>query len=180
MPAYGPTHTSTGLISTAVSAHCLSFNMDKLPVFSTSSSKSSSADTGQWTSYLPAEAEGPQKRTFLSSAFTHNRSRSADARDAPPPSYESLLAPATPKGSKSTKYRSSSCEFPRFFCDGFDDTLQGLKKPMRKESFEDALEMLRKYDTVILVDDSGSMTLPGSKKGLTRWFEVQIAFKLRV
>jgi len=33
------------------------------------------------------------------------------------------------------------------------------------------LEVLRKYDTVILVDDSGSMTLPGSKRGVTRWYE---------
>jgi hypothetical protein len=43
---------------------------------------------------------------------------------------------------------------------------------MRKETLENALEVLRKYDTVILVDDSGSMTLPGSRKGVTRWFEV--------
>jgi hypothetical protein len=43
---------------------------------------------------------------------------------------------------------------------------------MRSETLEDALEILRKYDTVILVDDSGSMTLPGSKKGRTRWNEV--------
>ncbi|KAJ7167757.1 hypothetical protein C8R46DRAFT_898750 [Mycena filopes] len=42
---------------------------------------------------------------------------------------------------------------------------------MRKETLEDALDVLRKYDTVILVDDSGSMTLPGSKKGKTRWCE---------
>ncbi|KAJ7937025.1 hypothetical protein B0H13DRAFT_2302768 [Mycena leptocephala] len=42
---------------------------------------------------------------------------------------------------------------------------------MRRETLEDALEILRKYDTVILVDDSGSMTLPGSKKGKTRWYE---------
>ncbi|KAJ7896875.1 hypothetical protein B0H13DRAFT_1583930, partial [Mycena leptocephala] len=34
-----------------------------------------------------------------------------------------------------------------------------------------ALEILRKYDTVILVDDSGSMTLPGSRKGVTQALE---------
>jgi hypothetical protein len=50
--------------------------------------------------------------------------------------------------------------------------VEGLRKPMRKETLENALEILRKYDTVILVDDSGSMNLPGSKKGVTRWFEV--------
>jgi hypothetical protein len=54
---------------------------------------------------------------------------------------------------------------------------KGLKKPMRRETLEDALEILRKYDTVILVDDSGSMTLPGSKKGKTRWYEVKINYR---
>ncbi|KAF7335335.1 hypothetical protein MSAN_02344300 [Mycena sanguinolenta] len=42
---------------------------------------------------------------------------------------------------------------------------------MRSETLENALETLRKYDTVILMDDSGSMTLPGSKKGKRRWDE---------
>lgn len=32
-----------------------------------------------------------------------------------------------------------------------------LRKPMRCESAENALEMLRKYDTVVIVDDSSSM-----------------------
>ncbi|KAJ7094394.1 hypothetical protein C8R44DRAFT_749575 [Mycena epipterygia] len=121
-------------------------------------SKSSSylpVESGQWSSYFPVEAEEPRRRSFLSAVFTHSRSRSADARHGPPPSYGSLLAPAAPKRSKSSKYRSSSW----------------LKKPMRKETFENASEILRKYDTIILVDDSGSMTLPGSKKGVTRWYE---------
>lgn len=42
---------------------------------------------------------------------------------------------------------------------------------MRQETLENALELLRQYDTVILVDDSGSMTQSGSKKGKTRWQE---------
>ncbi|KAJ7462012.1 hypothetical protein FB451DRAFT_1267489 [Mycena latifolia] len=134
--------------------------MDKSPTFSNAPSKSSSYlpfdEAGQeWASYFPLETENPRRRSFLSAVFNHSRSRSADARDAPPPSYDSLVPPATPKRSKSSKYKSSSW----------------LKKPMRKETFEDALEVLRKYDTVILVDDSGSMTLPGSKKGVTRWYE---------
>ncbi|KAJ7767853.1 hypothetical protein B0H14DRAFT_2968794 [Mycena olivaceomarginata] len=109
-------------------------------------SKSSSS------SRLSAEPEGPKKRSFLSAVFTHGRSRSADGRDIPPPAYETVTAP---KPSSSTKYSS-----PKWF-----------QRPMRKETFENALEILRKYDTVILVDDSGSMTLPGSRKGVTRWFE---------
>ncbi|KAJ6536696.1 von Willebrand factor, type A [Mycena vulgaris] len=104
---------------------------EKPSMFSSTHSKSSS--------YLPLDST----------------SRSTDGGDDLPPSYDSLLPPATPRRSKSSKYKSSSW----------------LKKPMRKETFEDALELLRKYDTVILLDDSGSMTLPGSKKGLTRWYE---------
>ncbi|KAJ7131667.1 hypothetical protein C8R43DRAFT_1024227 [Mycena crocata] len=122
-------------------------------------SKSSSylpIEADKWSSYFPMTTpEAPRRRSFLSAVFSHSRSRSADARDGPPPSYESLLVPTLPKRSHSNKYRSSNW----------------LRKPMRKETFENALEILRKYDTVILVDDSGSMTLPGSKKGLTRWYE---------
>ncbi|KAF7352274.1 hypothetical protein MVEN_01191100 [Mycena venus] len=133
--------------------------MQKPPLTSTVDSKSASdltAETEEWTSYFPGEAVGPRRRSFLSAVFSHSRSRSADARDALPPSYESLVASNTHKRSKSSsKFTSSSW----------------LKRPMRSETLEDALEILRKYDTVILVDDSGSMTLPGSKRGKTRWNE---------
>ncbi|KAJ7468465.1 hypothetical protein FB451DRAFT_373762 [Mycena latifolia] len=121
-----------------------------------SHSKSSSylpVETGRWSSYFPGETEGPRKRGFLSAVFTHSRSRSADARDVAPPSYEDVTAPKRSKSS--SKYGSA----------------KWLKKPMRKETYENALEILRKYDTIILVDDSGSMSLPGSKRGATRWFE---------
>ncbi|OCH94283.1 hypothetical protein OBBRIDRAFT_789419 [Obba rivulosa] len=37
------------------------------------------------------------------------------------------------------------------------ERLAYLRRPMRQESVEDALETLRKYNTVIIVDDSGSM-----------------------
>ncbi|KAJ7462003.1 hypothetical protein FB451DRAFT_1181003 [Mycena latifolia] len=86
------------------------------------------------------------------SLFTRAWSKvSANAGDEQFPSYEASLVPPIPK----RNYKSSSW----------------LKKPMHKETFENALELLGKYDTVILVDDSGSMTLPGSKKGVTRWYE---------
>ncbi|KAJ6469056.1 hypothetical protein C8R47DRAFT_1055686 [Mycena vitilis] len=52
-----------------------------------------------------------------------------------------------------------------------------LNKPMRKETMEDALLMLKKYDTVVLVDDSGSMTLAGSNKSKTRWSEASDALE---
>ncbi|KZT71568.1 hypothetical protein DAEQUDRAFT_665888 [Daedalea quercina L-15889] len=48
------------------------------------------------------------------------------------------------------------------------ERLQALRQPMRQKSVEDALETLRKYNTVIIVDDSGSMA--GS-----RWDEARNA-----
>ncbi|KAJ7253438.1 hypothetical protein C8J57DRAFT_1137191 [Mycena rebaudengoi] len=135
--------------------------MEKPTLFSGSYSKSSSylpqVETGQW--YFPVETEEPRRRSFLSAVFSHSRSRSADARDVAPPPYsppQTLSPPTVHKRSKSlVKYSSP----------------QWLKKPMRKETLENALEILRQYDTVILVDDSGSMNSPGSKKGVTRWYE---------
>ncbi|KAJ6602300.1 hypothetical protein B0H10DRAFT_662987 [Mycena sp. CBHHK59/15] len=111
------------------------------------------AEARQRTSHhLSVQAEAPRSRSFLSAVFTHTRSRSADARDElPPPYVPPQIAPMRKNSSK------LQCEEP--------------KKPQRKETLEDALELLRKYDTVILVDDSGSMTLPGSQKGVTRWYE---------
>ncbi|KAK7062316.1 hypothetical protein R3P38DRAFT_2834682 [Favolaschia claudopus] len=114
--------------------------------------KYSTNETEQSSSRFSAEFEAPQRRSFLS-VFSHGRSRSADARDNSPPSYESLAAPNS--RNRRSKYTSSNW----------------LNKPMRSETLEDALELLRKYDTVILVDDSTSMTVPGSKKGKTRWNE---------
>ncbi|KAJ7937032.1 hypothetical protein B0H13DRAFT_1588674, partial [Mycena leptocephala] len=43
--------------------------------------------------------------------------------------------------------------------------------PKKPQHMEDALEILGKYDTVILLDDSESMMRPGSMKGRTRWYE---------
>ena len=43
-----------------------------------------------------------------------------------------------------------------------------LQAPMRRESKENALEMLRTYDTVIIMDDSGSMQQDG------RWEQVRV------
>ncbi|KAJ6520624.1 hypothetical protein DFH09DRAFT_1194035 [Mycena vulgaris] len=131
--------------------------MNKSPsIFSLGASRSSShlpVETGRWSSQFAVEAEGPKRRSFLAAVFSHSRSRSADARDMPPPSYDTVVAPQRSKSS--AKYGSS----------------KWLQKPMRKETLEDALEILRKYDTVILVDDSASMSLAGSKNGVTRWYE---------
>ncbi|RPD66878.1 hypothetical protein L226DRAFT_529278 [Lentinus tigrinus ALCF2SS1-7] len=44
-----------------------------------------------------------------------------------------------------------------------------LRRPLRQESYEDALTQLKKYDTILLVDDSGSMAYHG------RWEEARRA-----
>ncbi|KAI0375942.1 hypothetical protein BV20DRAFT_26935 [Pilatotrama ljubarskyi] len=51
----------------------------------------------------------------------------------------------------------------------FEERADYLRRPMRQNTIEDALETLRKYNTVIIVDDSGSM----SKRGL--WKEARDA-----
>ncbi|KAJ6515334.1 hypothetical protein C8R45DRAFT_956132 [Mycena sanguinolenta] len=126
-----------------------------LPRISTRFSKSSSDLAVDPSTAVATDSEAPRRRSFLSAVFNHGRSRSADARDAPPPSYDSVLSSNHKRANSSSKYASSGW----------------LRKPMRSETLENALETLRKYDTLILMDDSGSMTLPGSKKGKRRWDE---------
>ncbi|KAJ7037347.1 hypothetical protein C8F04DRAFT_409378 [Mycena alexandri] len=58
---------------------------------------SKSSMDGQWPIVEP---DPPKRRTFLSAVFSHRRSRSADTRDLPPPSYESLYSPDRSKASK--------------------------------------------------------------------------------
>ncbi|KAF7297101.1 hypothetical protein MIND_00943000 [Mycena indigotica] len=101
--------------------------------------------------------------SFLSAFFFgHRRSRSADTRRLsrePPPSYNDSLAVPDASLKRSTSSRESKYDNP-----------QWLRQPMRQSTLEDALELLVKYDTVILVDDSGSMQL-SSSHGKTRWQE---------
>ncbi|KAF7302254.1 hypothetical protein MIND_00792400 [Mycena indigotica] len=115
--------------------------------------KSFESDTGKaYTAHCPpvASSSAPRRRSFFSVLSGNTRDISAERQDAPPPAYHSI---------QSSQQRKHS---PRW-----------LRKPGTKysESFEDELEVLRKYDIVLLVDDSGSMVLPGSKKGRTRWEE---------
>ena len=46
---------------------------------------------------------------------------------------------------------------PHFVQESKEERIQYLRAPLRQESKEDALETLKKYNTVIVVDDSGSM-----------------------
>ncbi|KAJ6463379.1 hypothetical protein C8R45DRAFT_518210 [Mycena sanguinolenta] len=80
-------------------------------------------------------------------------SQSSRSTDAPPP-YDEVA------GVNSTK------SVP-------DNILPPSNK--RRTSMENDLETLRRYDTVILVDDSLSMTKGGSNRGVTRWQEAGTA-----
>ncbi|KAJ7799569.1 hypothetical protein B0H14DRAFT_2902716 [Mycena olivaceomarginata] len=104
-----------------------------------------------------SDAESLRRHFLMPSFFTHNRSRSADTRDPPPPPsyYETVngLKP-THKRSKSSSKSSNSY----------------YNTPMRADTLENALQQLTRYDTVILVDDSGSMTT-AVRKNKTRWNE---------
>lgn len=111
----------------------------------------------------------------------HQRSRSQDATRSRnpfrqrPTSYNGAVArssvdrdlPPTPatSGSGSEASRSAGVDVaPRWTSE--EERLAYLRRPMRQESYENALEVLRKYNTVIVVDDSASMTKNN------RWSEV--------
>ena len=49
------------------------------------------------------------------------------------------------------------------------ERIQYLRQPMRQQTYENALETLRRYDTVLIVDDSSSMQRAG------RWQEVRVS-----
>ena len=111
----------------------------------------------------------------VSSANTHRRSRSAVAalnsrrnrESAPPPSYEAAVfgpGPSTLAVPQVTAARRRSFASPSN--DGApggvpplsaQERMEALRRPMRQHSVENALDTLRKYNTVIVVDDSGSM-----------------------
>lgn len=63
---------------------------------------------------------------------------------------------------------------------GHTDRPTDLKTPMRKQTTEDALETLKKYDTLILVDDSSSMREKDHRvePPISRWEEVSVAYPL--
>ncbi|KAF7300249.1 hypothetical protein MKEN_01349000 [Mycena kentingensis (nom. inval.)] len=100
---------------------------------------------------------------------SHHRSRSAQAYVAPPPVYtekpsnflsipgQSSHTTSQPENKVKRSFSFSSLRqvFSRNR-NKYDDP-DWLRKPMRKATHDNALELLSQYDTVILVDDSGSM-----------------------
>jgi hypothetical protein len=95
---------------------------------------------------------------------SHRRSRSVNATAnsgllAPPPPYSAAIdTPSSVPLATTSTTSSAAARSSR--------TAAYLRAPMRQESVENALETLRKYDTVIIVDDSSSM------KG-RRWEDVR-------
>ncbi|KAG9317865.1 hypothetical protein JVU11DRAFT_2093 [Chiua virens] len=93
--------------------------------------------------------------------------RSADAGKAwssdvaAPPPYTSTAPEMQLNGGQQTWPSStlagSSSSSPPFASHERVKDIAYLQAPMRRESEENALEMLRKYDTVIIMDDSASM-----------------------
>ncbi|KAM5534816.1 hypothetical protein V8D89_011532 [Ganoderma adspersum] len=114
----------------------------------------------------------------------HQRSRSQDATRSRnpfrqrPTSYNGAVAqsstdrdlPPTPiaSGSPAQAPRSAAVDVaPRWTTEA--ERLAYLRRPLRQESYENALETLRRYNTVIVVDDSASMTKDN------RWTEARNA-----
>lgn len=105
----------------------------------------------------------------------HQRSRSQDATRSRNPfrqrpvSYNGAAAqsnvdrdlPPTPAAAARS---AGASDAPRWRTE--EERLAYLRRPLRQESYENALEILRKYNTVIVVDDSASMTKEN------RWNEV--------
>jgi hypothetical protein len=99
-----------------------------------------------------ARQRGSQYGDFDAAAASHKASLNNQFLAAPPP-YVGYAAPE--KGEQQT---SPVSYIPgAAFMDRYRDP-NYLKAPMRKESRENALDTLRLYDTVIIMDDSGSMS----------------------
>ncbi|KAL4267402.1 VWFA domain-containing protein [Pleurotus pulmonarius] len=95
-----------------------------------------------------------QQSTVASPTTTspNNGLGSTHTRVLDPRLFETLPPIPAASGSSSNAQRSSSRHTPR--------SNSYLRAPMRRETAENALETLRKFDTVIIVDDSKSMSGP--------------------
>ncbi|KAJ7353396.1 hypothetical protein DFH08DRAFT_804956 [Mycena albidolilacea] len=120
------------------------------------------------------DLDQPKRRTFLSAIFGHKRSRSADTRNREP-TYLAPTYPFPPPAYEPPDFKSNDSSLLSKF-----PSINILGKPMRQESRDDALDILRMYDTVIVVDDSPSMTEEGGQKGVSRWSEARQALRTLV
>ncbi|KAH9948796.1 hypothetical protein B0H21DRAFT_689433 [Amylocystis lapponica] len=152
---------------------------------SISKPKSLAATDGAPTRRSSARVPHPGSSTNLLGApasHVHRRSRSALAssapsRDSAPPPYSAAADPgsvavavAVPVSAPAALLGGVSEPPPRRASAYLPDTAaaavadaafaaraESLRRPLRQNSVENALDALRRYNTVILVDDSGSM-----------------------
>ncbi|KAG9218773.1 hypothetical protein CCMSSC00406_0001113 [Pleurotus cornucopiae] len=101
-----------------------------------------------------SRAPPPRQPTVASPTTTspNNGLGSTHTRVLDPRIFETLPPVPAASGSSSNAQRSSSRHTPR--------SNSYLRAPMRRETAENALEILRKFDTIIVVDDSKSMSGP--------------------
>ena len=97
----------------------------------------SSSSRGRDVVALNANESISKEKAELRSPFVAQRLES-ESRLAPPSYNESQQ-----RRPHTTSWRAPNVEY--------------LRTPLRQESFDDALQTLVQYDTVIIVDDSGSM-----------------------
>ncbi|KAG6373860.1 hypothetical protein JVT61DRAFT_6012 [Boletus reticuloceps] len=85
---------------------------------------------------------------------------------ADPPPYTSVVSPEShmngaPPTGRSSAAAGSSSVFEPFSSSRRLRDIAYLQAPMRQDSKENALDTLRTYDTVVIMDDSGSMQIEG-------------------
>ncbi|KAI0650448.1 hypothetical protein C8Q79DRAFT_386786 [Trametes meyenii] len=103
----------------------------------------------------PSYSEAIGEQAFLAVPQQQHRSRSQDTpRSNNPFLQRPLSSIGLPSAGSAT---SSGAGQPLTL----EERAEYLRRPMRQNTIEDALETLRKYNTVIIVDDSGSMTKGG-------------------
>ncbi|KAJ7619374.1 hypothetical protein FB45DRAFT_930595 [Roridomyces roridus] len=119
-------------------------------------------------SFNPVEPDASQGRSLLSLPGFLGRGRSRSTDEAPP-AYEAVVG----KPTLSRKWNLFGSSKGGTQCGA---TISGQKEA-RMVSAENALEILRKFDTVILMDDSPSMKKSGSNNQVSRWTEAGLALQ---
>ncbi|KAL1939967.1 hypothetical protein VTO73DRAFT_9302 [Trametes versicolor] len=124
----------------------------------------------------PSYSEALSDQSFLA-VPTQGLGQRSRSQDVPRSNNPFLRRPVSSVGLPSASSEASAATFvsssPGRSGAGqpmtFEERAEYLRRPMRQNTIEDALETLKKYNTVIIVDDSGSM----SKGGL--WTEAREA-----
>ena len=126
---------------------------------SSSRSRATSGRSGR--PYRPSSSSSRGRDVVAGNANEPTAKEKAEFR---PPFVESRSAPPSYTESQQPRPYTTSWRAPN---------PEYLRAPLRQESFDDALQTLMQYDTVIIVDDSGSMS--GH-----RWMEVCFLPPLKV